>query len=89
LLGVTEAAIAANMLIRNCAATGVTAEATLPDQVIKVYVRVNYGRTVRKMVGWGLLTVAGGALGAWGREQYQPALAALARVWWLLEKLGQ
>ena len=32
-------------------ATGVTAEAALPDQMIKVYVRVNYGRAVRKVVG--------------------------------------
>ena len=40
---------------------------SLPDQVIKVYVRVNDGRAVRKVVGWDLLTVAGGALGAWAR----------------------
>ena len=63
-------------------ATGITAEAALPDQMIKVYVRVDYGRAVRKVVGWGALTVAGGALGAWGRELYPPALDALARVWW-------
>ena len=66
-----------------------TAEAALPDQMIKVYVRVNDGRAVRKVVGWDLLTVAGGALGAWGRELYPPALDALAGVWWSLEKLGQ
>jgi hypothetical protein len=70
-------------------ATGVTAEAALPDQVIKVDVRVNYGRAVRKVVGWGLLTMGGGVLGAWGRELYPVALDAPARVWWLLEKLGQ
>ena len=63
-------------------ATGVAAEAALPDQMIKVHVRVDYGRAVRKAVGWGMLTVAGGALGAWGRELYPPALDALARVWW-------
>jgi hypothetical protein len=63
-------------------ATGITAEAALPDQMIRVYVRVDYGRAVRKVVGWGALTVAGGALGAWGRELYTPALEALARVWW-------
>ena len=70
-------------------ATGVTAEAALPDQVIRVDVRVNYGRAVRKVVGWGLLTMGGGVLGAWGRELYPVALDAPARVWWLLEKLGQ
>ena len=70
-------------------ANGVAAEAALPDQVIKVHVRVNYGRTVRKVAGWGLLMVAGGALSAWGRELYPAALDALARVWWSLEKLAQ
>jgi hypothetical protein len=69
--------------------TGVTAEAALPDQVLKVYVRVNFGRAARTVVGWCLLTVTGGALGAWARELYPPALDALARVWWSLEKLGQ
>jgi hypothetical protein len=61
---------------------GVAAEAALPDQVIKVHVRVNYARTARKVAGWGLLMVAGGALSAWGRELYPAALDALARVWW-------
>ena len=70
-------------------AKGVAAEAALPDQVIKVYVRVNYGRAVRKVAGWGLLMVAGGALSAWGRELYPAALDALGRVWWSLEKLVQ
>jgi hypothetical protein len=70
-------------------ANGVAAEAALPDQVIKVHVRVNYGSTVRKVAGWGLLMVAGGALSAWGRELYPAALDALARVWWSLEKLAQ
>ena len=64
---------------------GVVAEATLPDQVIKVYVRVNYGRAVRKVAGWTLLMVAGGALGAWGRELYPVALEAAGRLWGLLE----
>jgi hypothetical protein len=57
--------------------------------VIKIYVRVNFGRTARKVVGWGLLTMTGGALGAWARELYPPALNALTKVWWSLEKLGQ
>ena len=50
---------------------------------------MNYGRAVRKVVGWGLLTMGGGVLGAWGRELYPVALDAPARVWSLLEKLGQ
>ena len=65
------------------------AEAALPDQVIKVKVRVNYGRAARKVVGWGLLMVAGGALNAWGRELYPAALDALGRVSGLLDKWVQ
>jgi hypothetical protein len=68
-------------------AKGVAAEAALPDQVIKVYVRVNYGRAVRKVAGWALLMVAGGALSAWGRELYPAALEATGRLWGLLERL--
>ena len=49
-------------------ANGMTAEAALPDQVIKVHVRLNFGRTVRKVAGGGLLILAGGALNAWGGE---------------------
>ena len=65
-------------------ANRVAAEAALPDQVIKVNVRMNYGRTFRKVAGLGLLTVACGALGSWGRELYPAALDGLTRVWWLL-----
>jgi hypothetical protein len=68
-------------------ANGVAAEAALPDQVIKVYVRVNYGRAVRKVAGWALLMVAGGALSAWGRELYPTALDAAGRLWGLVERL--
>ena len=67
-------------------AKGVAAEAALPDQVIKVYVRVNYGRAVRKVAGWALLMVAGGALSAWGRELYPFALDAAGRLWGLVER---
>ena len=67
-------------------ANGMTAEAALPDQVIKVHVRVNFGRTVRKVAGWGLLILAGCALNAWGRELYPPALEAVGWLWGLLDR---
>ena len=70
-------------------ANGMTAEAALPDQVIKVHVRVNYARTLRKVAGWGLLMVAGAALSTWGRELYPAALDALGRVSGLLDKWVQ
>ena len=65
-------------------ANGMTAEAALPDQVIKVHVRLNFGRTVRKVAGWGLLMLAGCALNAWGRELYPRALEAVGWLWGLL-----
>jgi hypothetical protein len=60
-------------------ADGLTADATLPDQVIEVHVSVNYARTLKKVAGWGLLMIAGGALNAWGREIYPTAMALLNR----------
>src|SRR5262245_58104950 len=45
--------VSAQTLDRN----GVTVEAAFPDQVIKIYVRANYARVVRKMAGWTLLIV--------------------------------
>ena len=70
-------------------ANGMAAEAVLPDQVIKIHVRVNYGRNLRKVSGWGILMVAGAALSTWGRELYPAALDALGRVSGLLDKWVQ
>ena len=66
-------------------ANGVTAEAALPDQVIKVSVRGDHGRTARRVAVWGLLMLSGGALNAWGRELYRPALEAVEWLWGLLQ----
>jgi len=55
--------------------------------VIKVYVRVNYGRALRKVAGWALLMVAGAALSTWGRELYPTSLGAVGRLWGLVERL--
>jgi|RhiMetdeSRZDD1v2_1073273.scaffolds.fasta_scaffold308744_2 hypothetical protein len=63
-------------------AHGMAAEAALPDQVLKVFVRVNYARALRKVSGWGLLMVAGAALSTWGPA----ALHAAGRLWGLLER---
>jgi len=67
-------------------ANGMTAEAALPDQVIMVSVRGNYGHTARRAAGWGLLMLAGCALNAWGRELYPPALETVGWLWGLLER---
>ena len=63
-----------------------TADGALPDQVIMVSVRGDYGRTARRVAGWGLVMLAGCALNAWGRELYPPALEGVAWFWQLLER---
>ena len=63
-----------------------TAEAALPDQVIMVSVRGDYGRTARRVAGWGLLMLTGGAINAWSCELYPPALEAVGRLWELLAR---
>lgn len=45
---------------------GLVAETVLPEQVIVVNVRINYGKTFKKAVGWLVAAVAGGALGHYG-----------------------
>ena len=67
-------------------ANGMTANGALPDQVIMVSVRGDYGHTARRAAGWGLLMLAGCALNAWGRELYPPALEAVGWFWQLLER---
>jgi hypothetical protein len=71
---------------RTLDANGMTAEAALPDQVIMVSVRGDHGRTARRVAGWGLLMLTGGALNAWSRELYPPALEAVGRLWELLAR---
>jgi hypothetical protein len=67
-------------------ANRMTAKVAPPDQVVMVSVRGDHSRTARRVAGWGLLMLAGGALNAWGRELYPPALEAVGWLWGLLER---
>jgi hypothetical protein len=61
---------------RTVGTDGVTAETALPDQVVDVKVRINYGKTARKVGGWALAAIAGGVLARFG-EGLPAALAKL------------
>lgn len=51
---------------RTVGADGVAAETAMPDQVIEVRVRTNYGRTFKRWLGWSLAAILGGVLARFG-----------------------
>lgn len=51
---------------RTVGADGVAAETALPDQVVEVKVRTNYGRAFMRTLGWAAAAVAGGVLAKFG-----------------------
>ena len=52
---------------RTVSADGLAAETALPDQVITVRVRTNYGRSAKRWMGWVFAAVAGGLLASSAR----------------------
>jgi len=61
---------------RTMSADGMVAETALPDQVITVRVRTNYGQVASRWIGWGVAAVAGGLLAKFG----EGAFAMLGKV---------
>ena len=57
---------------RTVSADGLAAETALPDQVITVRVRTNYGQSARRWVGWVIAAVAGGLLAKFGEGAFEP-----------------
>jgi neural Wiskott-Aldrich syndrome protein len=57
---------------RTVSADGLAAETALPDQVITVRVRTNYGRSVKRWLGWILAAVAGGLFAKFGEGAFEP-----------------
>jgi len=55
---------------RTVSADGLAAETALPDQVITVRVRTNYGQVATRWVGWGLAAVVGGLLAKFGEGAF-------------------
>jgi hypothetical protein len=51
---------------RTVGADGLAAETAMPDQVIEVRVRTNYGRSAKRWLGWAIAAVLGGVLARFG-----------------------
>ncbi len=51
---------------RTVGGDGVAAETALPDQVVDVKVRTNYGRVFMRGLGWAAAAIAGGVLAKFG-----------------------
>jgi neural Wiskott-Aldrich syndrome protein len=51
---------------RTVSGDGLAAETALPDQVISVRVRTNYGRSFSRLIGWSVAAVAGGLIAKFG-----------------------
>lgn len=58
---------------------GMTAETALPDQMIDVKVTINYGRTIKKWLGWTTAAVIGGLLAKFGEMGHAIAKIMLAK----------
>jgi hypothetical protein len=64
---------------RTVGTDGVAAETALPDQVIDVRVRTNYGRTFARVGGWALAALAGGIVAKVGEGAFVAAWTALLK----------
>jgi neural Wiskott-Aldrich syndrome protein len=58
----------------------VAAETALPDQIIEVRVRMNYGRAAAHWGGWIVAAVVGGVLARFGDGIWDLGLAAFYRL---------
>lgn len=65
---------------RTVGADGLTAETALPDQVITVKVRTNYGKTLGHWAGWGVAAVVGGLLAKFGEGAFAASQQIIARL---------
>jgi hypothetical protein len=65
---------------RTVGADGLAAETALPDQVIEVKVRTNYGASAMRWGGWLVAAVVGGVLARFGEEFYAASAKMAARI---------
>ena len=63
---------------RTVGADGVAAETALPDQVITVRVRTNYGKSFARWTGWVVAAVIGGLLAKFGEGSFDPVLRMIS-----------
>ena len=65
---------------RTVGADGLTAETALPDQVVEIKVRTNYGASALRWTGWLVAAVIGGVLAKFGEEFYAASAKMAARI---------
>jgi len=65
---------------RTVSADGLAAETALPDQVITVRVRTNYGRAVSRLVGWSVAALIGGLLARFGEGAFDTGLQIVTKL---------
>jgi hypothetical protein len=65
---------------RTVGADGLAAETALPDQVVTVRVRTNYGKTVSHWMGWGVAALIGGLLAKFGEGLLDAGMQVVAKL---------
>jgi hypothetical protein len=65
---------------RTVGADGLAAETALPDQVITVKVRTNYGQVLGHWVGWGVAALVGGLLAKFGEGAFDAGQQIIAKL---------
>jgi hypothetical protein len=65
---------------RTVGSDGLAAETALPDQIIEVKVRTNYGQTMRRVAGWTLAAVVGGLLAKFGEGAFTIGYLMIAKM---------
>jgi hypothetical protein len=61
-------------------ADGTFADTAVPDQVVDVSVATNYGRATAKLLTWTTLAIAGGIIGRFGEQAYEPIVETITRL---------
>lgn len=65
---------------RTVGADGLAAETALPDQVVTVKVRTNYGKVLGHWTGWGVAALIGGLLARFGEGAYDAGQQIIAKL---------
>jgi len=65
---------------RTVGADGLAAETALPDQVVTVRVRTNYGKTASHWMGWGIAALIGGLLAKFGEGLLDAGMQVVAKL---------
>ena len=65
---------------RTVSGDGLAAETALPDQVISVRVRINFGKSFSRLIGWSVAAVAGGLIAKFGEGALDQGIQIITRL---------